>query len=61
MAVALSLGPDTAWVSVGPGMVLQPGVMLFCTIRPIPLGTKTSRLDRTSASLRVPYAGLPSL
>ena len=61
MAVALSLGPDTAWVSVSPGMVLQPGVMLFCTIRPIPLGTKTSRLDRTSASLRVPYADLPAI
>ena len=46
---------------MGPAMALRPGVMLFCTIRPIPLGTKTSRLDRTSASLRGPCADLPAI
>ena len=46
---------------MGPAMALQPGVMLFCTIRPVTLWTKTSRLDRTSAGLRVPCADLPAI
>lgn len=57
----LALGPDTSWMSVGPALALQPGVMLFCTIRPVPLGPKTSRLDRISAGLRVLCADLPAI
>lgn len=61
LALALALGPDTSWMSVGPALALQPGVMLFCTIRPVPLGPKTSRLDRISAGLRVLCADLPAI
>ena len=46
--VALSFGPDTKLVSVGPAIALRPGVLLFFTVKFFPRKTKTSGLDRTS-------------
>lgn len=54
MPVALSFSPATAWVSVGPALALRPGVLLFCTIRPIPMETRTSGLDKTSVMPQAP-------